>query len=94
MSQSQHHIRPGARIAALVPNCPEFGPVLLGALGVGVTLVPISPVLGPQEVSRLLEVSRPRLVVTSDALLPVLTEALTLTSSGEKVNSESLASCR
>ena len=25
-------LKPGDRIAALVPNCPEFGPLLLGAL--------------------------------------------------------------
>ena len=78
-------LQPGDRIAALVPNCPEFGPLLLGALSVGVTLVPISPVLGPKEVSSLLSISRPRMVVTNDALLPGLTEAIGLTSSGEQV---------
>lgn len=81
-------LKPGDRIAALVPNCPEFGPLLLGALGVGVTLVPISPVLGPKEVSSLLNISRPKMVVTNDALLPGLTEAIGLTRSGEQVGGQ------
>ena len=46
-------LRPGDRVATFVPNCPEFGPVLLGSLGVGVTLVPMSPMLGAREVARL-----------------------------------------
>ena len=81
-------LKPGDRIAALVPNCPEFGPLLLGALSVGVTLVPISPMLGPKEVSSLLNISRPKLVVTNDALLPGLTEAIGLTHSGEQVGGQ------
>lgn len=81
-------LQPGDRIAALVPNCPEFGPLLLGALSVGVTLVPISPVLGPKEVSSLLNISRPKMVVTNDALLPGLTEAIGLTQSREQVGQQ------
>ena len=81
-------LQPGDRIAALVPNCPEFGPLLLGALSVGVTLVPISPVLGPKEVSSLLNISRPKMVVTNDALLPGLTEAIGLSQSGEQVGQQ------
>ena len=49
----QQGLRPGDRIATMVPNCPEFGPILLGSLGVGVTLVPMSPMLGAREVARL-----------------------------------------
>ena len=76
---------PGDKIAVMVPNCPEFGPLLLGSLGVGVTLVPISPMLGPKEVSRLLDIAKPRMVVTNDDLLPSVTEALSLVSSDLKV---------
>jgi acyl-CoA synthetase (AMP-forming)/AMP-acid ligase II len=45
-------LQPGDRIAVLVPNCPEFGPVLFGALGVGVVLVPVSPLFTPPEVAK------------------------------------------
>ena len=50
--------------------------MLLGSLGVGVTMVPMSPMLGPGEVSRLLTLSQPRLVITTDDLVPVLTQAV------------------
>ena len=47
--------------AQLVPNCPEFGLILLGSLWVGVTVVPISPLLTSPEVSRILDIARPHL---------------------------------
>ena len=68
-------LRPGDKIGTMVPNCPEFGPILLGSLGVGVTLVPISPLLTPTEVSRIIHIARPKMIVTADPLIPVLTEA-------------------
>lgn len=68
-------LRPGDKIGTMVPNCPEFGPVLLGSLGVGVTLVPISPLLTPPEVSRIIKIARPKMIVTADSLIPILTEA-------------------
>ena len=71
----QQGLRPGDRIATMVPNCPEFGPVLLGSLGVGVTLVPISPLLTPSELGRILDIARPKMVITADPLIPVITEA-------------------
>ena len=33
----------------------QFGPVLFGSLGVGVTLVPVSPLFTPAEVARVRE---------------------------------------
>ena len=71
----QQGLRPGDRIASMLPNCPEFGPVLLGSLGVGVTLVPISPLLTPPEVGRILDIARPKMVITTDPLVPVVKEA-------------------
>ena len=68
-------LRPGDKIGTMVPNCPEFAPLLLGSLGVGVTLVPISPLLTPSEVSRIIDIARPKMIVTADSLIPVLTEA-------------------
>ena len=71
----QQGLRPGDRIATMVPNCPEFGPILLGSLGVGVTLVPISPLLTPSELGRILDIARPKMVITTDPLVPVVKEA-------------------
>jgi len=67
---------PGDKIATIVPNCPEFGPVLLGSLGVGVTLVPVSPLLTPTEVGRILGIAQPKMIVTCDPLLPLVQAAL------------------
>ena len=71
----QQGLKPGDKIGTMVPNCPEFGPILLGSLGVGVTLVPISPLLTPSELGRILDIARPKMVITADPLIPVITEA-------------------
>ena len=68
-------LNPGDKIAVIVPNCPEFGPVLFGATGVGVTVMPISPLLTPAELARVFAIAKPRLVVTSDALVPLVDAA-------------------
>ena len=70
----QQGLRPGDKIGTMVPNCPEFGPLLLGSLGVGVTVVPISPLLTSPEVSRILNIARPKLVITADPLIPLLSQ--------------------
>ena len=71
-----NNLKPGNKIAVVVPNCPEFGPVLFGSMGVGVTVIPISPMLTPLEISGLFCISEPKLVVTCDALIPLVQEAL------------------
>ena len=70
----QQGLKPGDKIGTMVPNCPEFGPILLGSLGVGVTVVPISPLLTSPEVSRILNIARPKLVITADPLIPLLSQ--------------------
>ena len=72
----QQGLRPGDKIGTMVPNCPEFGPLLLGSLGVGVTVVPISPLLTSSEVSRIIEIARPKLIVTADPLIPLLSQTV------------------
>ena len=65
--------------------------MLFGSLGVGVTLVPVSPLFTPAEVARVredvqerttpemrlqvLQMARPRLLVTTDPLVPLLVAA-------------------
>lgn len=53
-------LKPGDRVGVLVPNCPEFGPIIYGATGVGVTVVPISPLLTPPEIGRVLDLAKPK----------------------------------
>lgn len=49
---------PGHRVAVILPNCPEYGALLVGTVGVGATLVPVSPALSNIELGRLLEVAQ------------------------------------
>ena len=68
-------LKPGDKIAVIVPNCPEFGPTLFGATGVGVTVMPISPLLTPAELAKVFAIAKPKLVVTCDALIPLVDAA-------------------
>ena len=79
-------LKPGDKIGTMVPNCPEFGPILLGSLGVGVTVVPISPLLTSSEVSRIVDIAQPKMIITADPLIPVLNEALREKVSKQKAN--------
>jgi len=65
----------GDKVAVLAPNCPEYGPVLFGSLGVAVTVVPISPLFTAGEVARVLKLAEPKLIVTVDPLVPLVTAA-------------------
>ena len=66
----------GDKIALVLPNCPEFGPLLLGSVGVGVTVVPINPLLTPDEMARVFNLARPKIVVTTDILTDRISAAL------------------
>ena len=66
----------GDKIAIVLPNCPEFGPILLGSVGIGVTVVPISPMFTSDEMERLFKLAPPKLVVTVDVLVDKINTAL------------------
>ena len=76
-------LKPGDKIAVIVPNCPEFGPALFGATGVGVTVLPISPLLTPTEIAKVFAIAEPKLIVTCDALVACCAGHTTLDTSSK-----------
>merc|ERR1719458_1360038 len=68
-------LKAGDKVAVVAPNCPEYGPVLFGSLGVAVTVVPISPLFTAQEIARVLKMAKPKLIVTIDPLVPLVLAA-------------------
>jgi long-chain acyl-CoA synthetase len=65
-------LRPGDRIAIYLPNCPAYPIAYFAALRVGASVAQISPLYLGQDLQRLLEDSRPKLIVTLEILYPQL----------------------
>jgi long-chain acyl-CoA synthetase len=62
-------VRPGDRVAVMMPNCPEVFTVYGGATAVGAVSVPIVFLLAVPEVNHILANSEPKVVVTGPELL-------------------------
>jgi len=62
----------GDRIAIMLPNILEFPVALFGALRVGMVVVNLNPMYTPTEIEQLLDDSQPFVLVTLDALLPLM----------------------
>src|SRR5262249_37253651 len=60
------------RIALLLLDCPEYAYSFFGAIKVGVVPIPISTLFKPADYEYILNDSRARVVVISEALLPQL----------------------
>jgi long-chain acyl-CoA synthetase len=65
-------LKPGDRVALLMPNMPEYLVGLFGAWMAGGVTVPLNPLMVAEEVSALLRATECRFVVTLDLLLPLL----------------------
>ena len=61
-------VRPGHRVAVMLPNMPEYLVALNGAWLAGATVVSASPLMVPDEVGRLLSATHARVLVTLDVL--------------------------
>ncbi|MBN9391147.1 MAG: long-chain fatty acid--CoA ligase [Chloroflexi bacterium] len=57
-------IRPGDRVALLLPNCPQFVIAYYGALRAGAIVVPCNPLYVERELEQQLSDARPRILVT------------------------------
>ena len=68
-------LRPGERVALLLPNTPAFVEVLYGAWRAGLAAVPVNTEFTAREVGELLEDAAPAALVVGGAYLPVV-EAL------------------
>jgi long-chain acyl-CoA synthetase len=62
-SLGERGVKPGDRIALLIPNRWSFVVALWGGFKVGATVVPLNPLLAPEERSRVLAHLGPKLVV-------------------------------
>jgi long-chain acyl-CoA synthetase len=68
-------VRPGDRVLLVAPNLPEFGVGYLGILMAGATVVPLNPLLKPDEVRYVLDDSGATALVCLDLSLPLLRAA-------------------
>jgi len=67
---------PGDRLALLLPNCPLYPIAYYGALRAGGVVVQLSPLYVGRDLSRPLQDSRPKAIVTLEILVPNLTAVL------------------
>ncbi|MET9375687.1 long-chain fatty acid--CoA ligase [Streptomyces sp. NPDC002992] len=68
-------VKPGDRVAVLLPNTTEFPRVYYGALAAGATVVPVHALLVAEEVRYVLEHSKAVAIVSGGPLWPVAEEA-------------------
>src|SRR5208337_267124 len=68
-------LRPGERLAILLPNCPQFVVAYHAALRLGAVVVPLNPLLSARELAHQLNDSGTRRLVVLDHLLPKVEEA-------------------
>src|SRR3546814_7321541 len=65
-------VRPGERVAGLLPRTPDLLTVLLGTLRAGAVYQPVFTAFGPKAIETRLSASSPRLVVPDTANRPKL----------------------
>jgi fatty-acyl-CoA synthase len=66
----------GDRLALLSHNCWQFATLTFATAKLGVVLVPVNFMLGPEEIAYILQHSRARGIVVEDALVPTAEKAL------------------
>ncbi len=69
-------VRPGDRVAIILPNCPQFMVVLIGALKAGAVAVPLNPAYTPGELRDQLNDSGAETVVALNTIAPRVQEAM------------------
>ncbi|GAB4010758.1 AMP-binding protein [Nocardioides ultimimeridianus] len=67
-------VRPGDRVAVLLPNCPQFVIAFLAILRAGAVHVPVNPMFKAAELTHELTDCGARVVITLDTLLPLVEE--------------------
>ena len=68
-------LRPGDRVAVVLPNCIEYVALLYGATSSCMILVPVNPLLKPREMAYILSHSGARAAVTIPQLEGAVSEA-------------------
>jgi fatty-acyl-CoA synthase len=73
--QERCGVRPGDRVAILMQNCPQWAISFLGILRADAVLVPLSPLLGPEELRHYFLDSRARMIICGQDTLEAAAEA-------------------
>jgi long-chain acyl-CoA synthetase len=68
-------LKPGERLALLLPNCPQLAAAYHAVLSLGGVAVLLNPLLSPEEIAYQLNDSGSRMLVVLDHLLPLVEEA-------------------
>jgi long-chain acyl-CoA synthetase len=68
-------LKPGERLALLLPNCPQLAAAYHAVLSLGGVAVLLNPLLSPKEIAYQLKDSGSRMLVVLDHLLPLVEEA-------------------
>jgi long-chain acyl-CoA synthetase len=68
-------VRPGDRVAVLLPNCPEVFAAYGGITAMGGVVVPVMFLLAPGEIEHILADCAPKVLVTGPLLMDKVTEA-------------------
>lgn len=69
-------VEKGDRVLVTMPNCPEVVIAFNGIIKRGAVAVPIMPLLQAQEINYILQDCQPKVVLTTELLLPKLHEAV------------------
>ena len=69
-------VRPGDRVAIILPNCPQFLVALFGALKAGAVAIPLNPAYVPRELAVQFADAGVETVVTLSTLAPRVQEAM------------------
>jgi long-chain acyl-CoA synthetase len=68
-------VRPGDRVALMLPNCPQYVIAYHGALRAGAIVVQVNPLYTPRELAYILNNAGAETIVVADALYPVVQAA-------------------
>src|SRR5207247_7067744 len=65
-------VKPGDRVALMLPNCPQYVVAYYGALRAGAVVVQVNPMYTPRELQSILTTSGATSIVVADVLYPVV----------------------
>ena len=71
---AEHRVRPGDRVAVLLPNCPEYFEIYFGCARAGVIVIPLNYRLTARELAQILVHAEPSLLLVASEYLKQIQE--------------------
>ena len=71
---AEHRVRPGDRVAVLLPNCPEYFEIYFGCARAGVIVIPLNYRLTARELAQILVHGEPSLLLVASEYLKQIQE--------------------